>query len=164
MTRKSARDFELFYGQERIVGWGHLANSGRAAETSGCHRPHSQAARALDSEESRFLRRRRRPSWSPPYLHQHRQAPDLRVHLLRRAICECRRSIRPSLSFTLGTNQKQAHEHHRKHLQSLPSTPYPLEAPNDPATLPASDFETLNAKTGSTEPYQSATGKPLEQR
>jgi NADH dehydrogenase (ubiquinone) Fe-S protein 6 len=62
------------------------------------------------------------------------------------------------------TNNNQAHEHHRKHLQSLPSTPYPLEAPNDPATLPASDFETLNAKTGSTEPYQSATGKPLEQR
>jgi hypothetical protein len=83
------------------------------------------------------------------------------VHLLWRAICEYRASICSSF---FNANDNQAHEHHRKYLQSLPSTSYPLEAPNDPATLPASDFETLNAKTGSTEPYQSATGKPLEQR
>lgn len=68
------------------------------------------------------------------------------------------------VSCNSANNNNQAHEHHRKHLESLPSTSYPLEPPSDPATIPASDMETLNAKTGSTEPYQSATGKPLEQR
>ncbi|KAL1586383.1 hypothetical protein WHR41_05167 [Cladosporium halotolerans] len=58
-----------------------------------------------------------------------------------------------------------ANKHHRKHLESLPSTSFPLDPPvNDPAALPASDFEATNAKTGSTEAYQTATGKPLEQR
>lgn len=86
--KRRARDIGLFLWAKENSRRGHMANNGRAAETSGCHRPHSQAARALDAEEGRFLRRRRRPSWSPPYFHQHRQASDLRVHLLRRAIRE----------------------------------------------------------------------------
>ncbi|GAB7329017.1 hypothetical protein MBLNU13_g00868t1 [Cladosporium sp. NU13] len=57
-----------------------------------------------------------------------------------------------------------ANTHNRKYLESLPSTPYPLDPPSDPATLPASDFHSVDAKTGSTEPLQSNTGRPLEQR
>ncbi|TKA29477.1 Lactobacillus shifted protein [Salinomyces thailandicus] len=54
-----------------------------------------------------------------------------------------------------------AHEHHRKHLESLPTTTYPLGPIDDPAALPSSE---LSGKTGSTEPQQSKTGAPLEQR
>ena len=32
-------------------------------------------------------------------------------------------------------NNCQAHEHHRKHLESLPSTSYPLGPTNDPAEV-----------------------------
>ncbi|KAK8187240.1 NADH-ubiquinone oxidoreductase [Phyllosticta capitalensis] len=42
-----------------------------------------------------------------------------------------------------------AHEHHRKHIESLPSTSYPLESTGQP---------------GEVEPSQSITNKPLEQR
>lgn len=56
----------------------------------------------------------------------------------------------------------QAHEHHRKHLESLPSTSYPLEPTNQPAQLPR--YDPGNAKTGSTEAYQTPTGTPYEQR
>jgi hypothetical protein len=69
---------------ERRGDW-TLANNG-TAETDGSYRPHSQAARALDREEGRLLRRRRRPSRPPAYLHQHRQARDLALWLLRRAL------------------------------------------------------------------------------
>ncbi|KAK1060678.1 hypothetical protein LTR74_011693 [Friedmanniomyces endolithicus] len=55
----------------------------------------------------------------------------------------------------------QAHEKNRKYLQSLPSTSFPLEPTNDPAALPSGH---ITGKTGSTEPYQSNTGLPLEQR
>lgn len=58
----------------------------------------------------------------------------------------------------------QANTHNRKYLESLPSTPYPLDPPNDSAALPGSDFHSVDAKTGSTEPLQSNTGRPLEQR
>nr|POE87488.1 lactobacillus shifted protein [Quercus suber] len=54
-----------------------------------------------------------------------------------------------------------AHEHHRKHLESLPSTSYPLGPSSDAAALPQAH---VTGKTGSTEPYQSNSGKPLEQR
>ncbi|KAK3627877.1 hypothetical protein LTR56_018993 [Elasticomyces elasticus] len=54
-----------------------------------------------------------------------------------------------------------AHEKNRKYLESLPSTPYPLAPTEDPAALPPSH---ITGKTGSTEPYQSNTGLPLEQR
>ncbi|KAK5134750.1 hypothetical protein LTR08_006125 [Meristemomyces frigidus] len=54
-----------------------------------------------------------------------------------------------------------ANEHHRKYLASQPSTLYPLEPMNDPAELPSSH---VTGKTGSTQPYQSNTGLPLEQR
>ncbi|KAK4541097.1 hypothetical protein LTR36_008322 [Oleoguttula mirabilis] len=54
-----------------------------------------------------------------------------------------------------------AHEGNRKYLESQPSTSYPLGPTGDPATLPESH---VTGKTGSTEPYQSNTGLPLEQR
>ncbi|RMX79122.1 hypothetical protein D0867_16517 [Hortaea werneckii] len=54
-----------------------------------------------------------------------------------------------------------AHTHHRKFLESLPETSYPLDPIEDPATLPSSERA---GKTGSTEPYQTPTGAPLEQR
>ncbi|KAK0265024.1 hypothetical protein LTS09_001433 [Friedmanniomyces endolithicus] len=57
--------------------------------------------------------------------------------------------------------EDQAHEKNRKYLQSLPSTSFPLEPTNDPAALPSGH---ITGKTGSTEPYQSNTGLPLEQR
>lgn len=99
--------------------------------------------------------------------------PRIFINTDKPQICACTYcgvpyvSIRHQCTFVfshIADNTPQAHEHHRKHLQSLPSTPYPLEPPNDAATLPASDFETINAKTGSTEPLQTATGRPLEQR
>lgn len=62
-----------------------LANNG-TAETDGSHRPHSQAARALDRPEGRFLRRRRRPSRPPSCLHQHRQALHRTLWILRLAL------------------------------------------------------------------------------
>ncbi|KAF2718947.1 hypothetical protein K431DRAFT_229692 [Polychaeton citri CBS 116435] len=55
-----------------------------------------------------------------------------------------------------------AHEHHRKHLESLPSTTYPLEPQGDAAEVRTPG--TIAAKTGATEGYQSITGAPLEQR
>ncbi|KAI6869567.1 NADH-ubiquinone oxidoreductase, partial [Hortaea werneckii] len=54
-----------------------------------------------------------------------------------------------------------AHTHHRKFLESLPETSYPLDPIEDPAMLPSSERA---GKTGSTEPYQTPTGAPLEQR
>ncbi|QIX02119.1 hypothetical protein AMS68_007636 [Peltaster fructicola] len=57
-----------------------------------------------------------------------------------------------------------ANEHHRKHLESLPSTPYPLAPTADAATLPQSHIGSGEATTGSTLPYQSNTGIPYEQR
>ncbi|KAK5111347.1 hypothetical protein LTR62_005187 [Meristemomyces frigidus] len=54
-----------------------------------------------------------------------------------------------------------AHVKHQRFLESLPSTPYPLHPTNDPAAIPSAQ---LTGKTGSTEPYQSNTGLPLEQR
>ncbi|KAK4501980.1 hypothetical protein PRZ48_007790 [Zasmidium cellare] len=56
-----------------------------------------------------------------------------------------------------------AHEHHRKHLESLPSTSYPLEPTSNPAQIPASDLD-AGAKTGATAKYQTASGAPYEQR
>ncbi|EMF12312.1 NADH-ubiquinone oxidoreductase [Sphaerulina musiva SO2202] len=57
-----------------------------------------------------------------------------------------------------------AHEHHRKHLQSLPSTTYPLEPTGDAAQIPAADMNSGNARTGATTPYQTATGEAYGQR
>nr|OQO28719.1 hypothetical protein B0A51_02962 [Rachicladosporium sp. CCFEE 5018] len=57
-----------------------------------------------------------------------------------------------------------ANNRHRKHLESLPATPFPLEPTNAAGALPPSHLISGSAKTGSTEPYQSNTGKPLEQR
>ncbi|KXS99063.1 hypothetical protein AC578_6955 [Pseudocercospora eumusae] len=57
-----------------------------------------------------------------------------------------------------------AHEHHRKHLQSLPSTSYPLEPTGDAAQIPAADLDAGEARTGATAQYQTATGRPYEQR
>jgi len=54
-----------------------------------------------------------------------------------------------------------AQEHHRKHLESLPHTSYPLAPAGDPAEVPMHD---LNGTTGATEPLQTNTGAPLEQR
>lgn len=136
-----------------------LADNG-VAETDGSYRAHSQAACALDRPEGRLLRRRRRSSWPPACLHQHRQARDLALRLLRRAI----RMSSSNPRYWSATNNVQANTHNRKYLESLPSTPYPLDPPSDPATLPASDFHSVDAKTGSTEPLQSNTGRPLEQR
>jgi hypothetical protein len=62
-----------------------MADNG-TAETDGSYRAHSQAACALDQPEGCFLRRWRRTSRPPPCLHQHRQARDLALRLLRRAI------------------------------------------------------------------------------
>jgi NADH dehydrogenase (ubiquinone) Fe-S protein 6 len=63
----------------------------------------------------------------------------------------------------LATNvRRQAHEHHREYLESLPSTSYPLGPSSDPAALP--DAHLTPGKTGSTEQLQSNTGRPLEQR
>ena len=59
------------------------------------------------------------------------------------------------------TNSLQAHHHHRKFLESQPSTAFPLDPTGHPAELPGSH---VTGKTGSTEPYQTNTGKPLEQR
>lgn len=56
----------------------------------------------------------------------------------------------------------QANEHHRPYLESLPSTPYPLKPTSDAAQLPEADIG--GARTGSSEPYQTTSGKPLEQR
>ncbi|CAK3829644.1 Hypothetical predicted protein [Lecanosticta acicola] len=56
-----------------------------------------------------------------------------------------------------------AHEHHRKHLESLPRTSYPLEPTGDPAQIPAADLN-AGAKTGATAKYQTASGAPYEQR
>ncbi|KAK5711801.1 hypothetical protein LTR17_018244 [Elasticomyces elasticus] len=61
----------------------------------------------------------------------------------------------------INVDKPQAHEKNRKYLESLPSTPYPLAPTGDPAALPPSH---ITGKTGSTEPYQSNTGLPLEQR
>jgi len=52
------------------------------------HGTHPQATRALDKQEGRLLRRRRGPARPPANLHQHRQAADLLVHVLRSAIRE----------------------------------------------------------------------------
>lgn len=60
-------------------------------------------------------------------------------------------------------DKKQAHEHHRKHLESLPHTSYPLEPTGDPAQIPAGDLN-AGAKTGATAKYQTASGAPYEQR
>ncbi|CAK1360420.1 Lactobacillus shifted protein [Cercospora beticola] len=57
-----------------------------------------------------------------------------------------------------------AHEHHRKHLQSLPHTSYPLEPINDAAQIPAGDLNAGSARTGATTPYQTVTGEPYGQR
>ncbi|KAF2768742.1 hypothetical protein EJ03DRAFT_328046 [Teratosphaeria nubilosa] len=54
-----------------------------------------------------------------------------------------------------------AHEQHRKYLESLPSTTYPLGPISDPDAVP---YSQLSGKTGSTEPLQSNSGAPLEQR
>ncbi|KAK5728453.1 hypothetical protein LTR15_001589 [Elasticomyces elasticus] len=61
----------------------------------------------------------------------------------------------------INVDKPQAHEKNRKYLESLPSTPYPLAPTDDRAALPSSH---ITGKTGSTEPYQSNTGLPLEQR
>ncbi|KAK5683101.1 hypothetical protein LTS10_004632 [Elasticomyces elasticus] len=61
----------------------------------------------------------------------------------------------------INVDKPQAHEKNRKYLESLPSTPYPLAPTGDRAALPPSH---ITGKTGSTEPYQSNTGLPLEQR
>ena len=58
----------------------------------------------------------------------------------------------------------QANSHNRKKIEAEPGHLYPLDPIEHPDALPASDFENVNAKTGSTEPYQTNTGKPLEQR
>ena len=58
----------------------------------------------------------------------------------------------------------QANTHNRKKIEALPAHSYPLDPVEATDALPASDFENINAKTGSTEPYQTNTGKPLEQR
>ncbi|KAK5166438.1 uncharacterized protein LTR77_007981 [Saxophila tyrrhenica] len=58
-----------------------------------------------------------------------------------------------------------AHEHHRKHLESLPHTEYPLEAGSPshmPAALPRNDQG--DARTGSTEAFHTPTGVPYENR
>merc|ERR1712014_43723 len=49
--------------------------------------PRPYAASPLDQQAFCVLRRRRRTSWPPTYLHQRRQATDLLVHLLRCSIC-----------------------------------------------------------------------------
>jgi hypothetical protein len=80
---------ERRFGRTEHLGGGttgKLADNG-LAETNGSYRSHSQAACALDREEGRLLRRRRRTSWPPPYLHQHRQARNPALRLLRRTLC-----------------------------------------------------------------------------
>lgn len=54
------------------------------------HRAHSQAARQLDSRPCGSLRRWWWPSRTPEDLHQHRQARDCCLRLLRIAICALR--------------------------------------------------------------------------
>ncbi|KAF2864561.1 hypothetical protein K470DRAFT_239693 [Piedraia hortae CBS 480.64] len=68
---------------------------------------------------------------------------------------------KPQICFCTYCGVPFAHEHHRKHLENLPSTTYPLENPNEEGTLPQS--HTIRS-SGSTEPLQSSTQKPLEQR
>lgn len=69
-----------------------------------------------------------------------------------------------SLRDAYADSEQQAHEHHRKHLQSLPSTTYPLEPTGDAAQIPAADMNSGNARTGATTPYQTATGEAYGQR
>lgn len=95
------------------------------------HGAHPQAARPLDSRPNRGLRWRRRPSRTPPDLHQHRQARDCRLQLLRspiRTFTSTGWAAKHTATWANMANQTyQANEHHREHLQSLPQTSYPLE-------------------------------------
>lgn len=49
-------------------------------------------------------------------------------------------AVEPVYPFLHGADIRiyQANEHHRKHLESLPSTSYPLEPLGDPAEVPES--------------------------
>lgn len=66
---------------------------------------HPQAARPLDSRPDCVLRWRRWPSRTPPDLHQHRQARDCRLQLLRPAI----------RTFDILSLDHRAHGHTRQH-------------------------------------------------
>ncbi|SMR56602.1 unnamed protein product [Zymoseptoria tritici ST99CH_1A5] len=57
-----------------------------------------------------------------------------------------------------------AHKHHRKYLESLPSTSYPLEPTGNAAQISAADLNAGGAKTGADAPFQTASGAPYEQR
>lgn len=59
---------------------------------------------------------------------------------------------------------EQAHEHHRKHLESLPSTSYPLAPAGNPAEIPGAHLNAGGTETGATTPLQTASGAPYEQR
>ncbi|KAK4622317.1 Lactobacillus shifted protein [Fulvia fulva] len=71
---------------------------------------------------------------------------------------------KPQICFCTYCGLPFAHEHHRKHLQSLPHTSYPLEPQSNAAEIPASQMAELGGKTGSDSKLQSVTGKVLEQR
>ena len=65
----------------------------------------------------------------------------------------------------------QANEHHRKHLESLPSTPYPLKPTGDPAEVVLRSTPSLHGHIDGTSPHlvgemesQSVDGKPFHQR
>ncbi|KAK3051048.1 hypothetical protein LTR09_007797 [Extremus antarcticus] len=58
-----------------------------------------------------------------------------------------------------------AQEQHRKHLESLPFTEYPLE-PTSPSQMPAQipRSDQASGRSGSTEAFHTPTGVPLENR
>lgn len=87
----------------------------------------------MDPRPDRGLRRWRRPGWSPENLHQHRQARDSHLRLLRTAVrtfqpysCTARASREMLLRTMIPTDIHQANEHNREHLEALPETSYPL--------------------------------------
>lgn len=89
----------------------------------------------MDNYKDCHVRWRRRATGPPEDLHQRRQAADLLVYLLWHSLRELP-SIRKSQSLGLCSDVYfQAKEQHRKLLQSLPSTTYPLEPIGHPAEV-----------------------------
>jgi hypothetical protein len=118
------------------------------ATTLCCYRSHSQTAGTLDRQTCGGLRWWRRTVRASKNIHQCRQAAGKFLHILWSALCK---STPNSIILTLNlgfdintvhllipTRLQQAHNHHRKYLESLPSTPYPLKPVGDPAEVPES--------------------------
>lgn len=110
------------------------------ASTRSCNNFDPSTTRTLDKEQDSSMRWWRWAIGAPTDLHQRRQTADQLVYILRStfrkfydaAVCpkdpamqqkrKCLVYYQAWADFAL-----QAQEHHRKYLESLPSTSYPLE-------------------------------------